>query len=178
LTCSIPKQSVARPAFHLVSRRASRVAELAKPELERVAWRLQLRPTMVFALLGGSLIGLASVLLLASHGRIAGISGVIGSLFGAGPGDRSWRLAFVGGLVAMGAVATIIAPSAIGVSTRGLPIIVVAGFLVGFGTRLAGGCTSGHGVCGMGRLSKRSLVAVGTFVVAGALTVLLAGGVR
>jgi uncharacterized membrane protein YedE/YeeE len=128
------------------------------------------------ALVGGLLIGAASSLLLLTHGRIAGISGVIGSILSPKTTDRSWQLMFVSGLLATGVVAGLVAPSSIGHAARSYPVVILAGVLVGFGTRLGGGCTSGHGVCGIGRLSTRSLVAVATFMVAGALTTLVAGG--
>ena len=122
------------------------------------------------------MIGLASALLLVARGRIAGVSGIVGSLLQSRE-DRGWRLAFVGGLVLSGVVAAIVAPSAVGASVRGTPLVIVAGLLVGFGTRLGSGCTSGHGVCGVGRLSARSLVAVVTFMTTGALVTWLTGGV-
>jgi uncharacterized protein len=127
------------------------------------------------ALLGGALIGVASALLLLTHGRIAGISGITGSLLQPTP-DRGWRVAFVGGLLTAGALAAVVAPSAVGASVRSLPLVIAAGLLVGFGTRLGGGCTSGHGVCGLSRLSARSLVAVATFMTTGAITAMIAGG--
>lgn len=123
------------------------------------------------ALLGGLLIGLAAALLLLANGRIAGISGILGSaLFGAA-GDRSWRVAFLVGLPLGAAL--------VGFATGGLPIaiagspatLVVAGLLVGFGTQLGSGCTSGHGVCGMARASVRSITATCVFMLTGALTV-------
>jgi len=122
------------------------------------------------------MIGLASALLLVARGRIAGVSGIVGSLLQSRE-DRGWRLAFVGGLVLSGVVAAIVVPSAVGASVRGTPLVIVAGLLVGFGTRLGSGCTSGHGVCGVGRLSARSLVAVVTFMTTGALVTWLTGGV-
>ena len=129
----------------------------------------------IFALGGGALIGAAAVLLLLTHGRIAGISGVIGSLLPPLPSDRGWRLAFVAGLALAGLGTALIAPSAIGASVRSSTAVVVAGLLVGFGTRLGGGCTSGHGVCGLSRLSIRSLVAVAIFMTTGAATAMIAG---
>lgn len=128
------------------------------------------------ALLGGALIGLASAALLLTHGRIAGISGVTGSLLQPTTRDRHWRYAFLAGLVASGVIASIVAPSAIGGSVRSLPAVIVAGALVGFGTRLGSGCTSGHGICGLSRLSARSIVAVVTFIATGAITTFVAGG--
>jgi uncharacterized membrane protein YedE/YeeE len=131
----------------------------------------------ILALAGGALIGGAAVLLLLSHGRIAGISGVLGSLLPPAAHDRHWRIAFLAGLVVAGSVGAQLAPEAIGASVRALPLVVVAGLLVGFGTRLGSGCTSGHGVCGVSRWSTRSLVAVATFMTTGAITASLAGGV-
>jgi len=121
------------------------------------------------------MIGAAAALLLLTHGRIAGISGITGSVLQRTQDDRAWRLAFLGGLVAAGLVARIVAPLAIGPSVRSLPIVAVAGVLVGFGTRLGGGCTSGHGVCGVARRSARSLIAVGVFMITGIATAIVAG---
>jgi uncharacterized protein len=129
------------------------------------------------SLLGGLLIGLASALLALTHGRIAGISGITGSLLVAGTSDRGWRLAFVAGLLAAGLVATLVAPHAVELTLRSLPLLILSGLLVGFGTRLGNGCTSGHGVCGLARLSPRSLVAVLVFMMTGAITVLVTRGV-
>jgi uncharacterized membrane protein YedE/YeeE len=107
-------------------------------------------------LIGGALIGIAASLLLLLNGRIAGISGILSGVFGTiGGTERYWRLAFVIGLIC------------------GAAIYFVAGLLVGFGTRLGSGCTSGHGVCGLARLSPRSLAATGTFILFGMLTVFL-----
>lgn len=128
------------------------------------------------ALIGGAMIGAASALLMLTHGRIAGISGITGSLLQPATPDRGWRLAFLGGLLASGVVASFVAPQAVGASVRSLPIVIVAGLIVGFGTRLGSGCTSGHGVCGLSRFSARSLVAVITFMITGAITAMLAGG--
>lgn len=127
------------------------------------------------ALAGGVLIGLASGLLFLSHGRIAGISGITGSVLQRATGDRPWRLAFLAGLVAAGLVARAAFPSAIGSSVRSLPVMIIAGLLVGVGTRLGGGCTSGHGVCGVARMSVRSIVAVAVFMTTGALTAIAVG---
>jgi uncharacterized membrane protein YedE/YeeE len=129
----------------------------------------------LLALLGGALIGSGSALLLLTHGRIAGISGIAGGLVQRATSDRAWRIAFLAGLTAAGAVAAVVMPAAIGAPVRPLAAIAVAGLLVGFGTRLGNGCTSGHGVCGLSRLSVRSLVAVATFMATGAITAILAG---
>ena len=126
------------------------------------------------ALLGGALIGLAASIVLLTHGRVAGISGLFGGLFLPGYDARFFRLWFLAGLVAAGFVLSIVYPQAF--SPRGLPSVIAiaaAGLLVGFGTRLGGGCTSGHGVCGLCRLSPRSLVATMTFMGTAMLTVFI-----
>lgn len=127
------------------------------------------------ALLGGALIGLAGTLLLLGNGRIAGVSGIAGGLLQRATADRAWRLAFVGGLAAAGLVAALCAPAAIGPPVRSIAAVVIAGWLVGFGAQLGGGCTSGHGVCGISRWSGRSLLAVATFMTTGAITAMIAG---
>jgi len=130
---------------------------------------------------GGTLIGIAAALLLVANGRIAGISGIVGGLLRRPSADTPWRALFVAGLLAGGLVVHLMRPAAIGPSAVGYPLLVVAGLLVGFGTQLGSGCTSGHGVCGIGRLSPRSMVATVTFMLAGAVTTyvlrhLLGGG--
>jgi uncharacterized membrane protein YedE/YeeE len=129
--------------------------------------------TPISALLGGVLIGIAASLLLLSDGRIAGISGIFGGIVRPVRGDFAWRLAFVLGLLAAGVVGLLVAPDKIGVAPRSLALLGVAGVVVGIGTRLSNGCTSGHGVCGVSRLSPRSLVATATFIATGVLTVTL-----
>lgn len=122
---------------------------------------------------GGGLIGLAAALLVVLNGRIAGISGIFGGLLlDASAGDRAWRLFFVAGLV-IGAFLLATAVPSLAVMTLQTPLagMVVAGLIVGFGTRMGSGCTSGHGVCGIGRLSGRSLVATATFMGTAFLTV-------
>jgi len=131
--------------------------------------------TWLLASLGGLMIGAASALLLLTHGRIAGISGITGTLVQAPEPDRAWRLAFLGGLGAAGIIAAIVAPATIGAPVRSPLMVIVAGLLVGFGTRLGSGCTSGHGVCGLSRWSERSVVAVATFMTTGAITAMIAG---
>jgi uncharacterized membrane protein YedE/YeeE len=126
------------------------------------------------ALAGGALIGVAASIALVAHGRIAGISGTLGRALD-GDGGRAFRLAFLAGLLATGVVAAIVAPAAIGAAVRGLPALAAAGLLVGFGTTLANGCTSGHGLCGIARGAPRSFVAVATFMTAGAIVVAIAG---
>jgi hypothetical protein len=122
--------------------------------------------TPVSALAGGVLIGLASVWLLAANGRIAGVSGILHGLFAQPPGDRAWRAAFVAGLIAAGFAWQLFA-SPNPRTDFGLGWAALAGGLVGFGTRVGGGCTSGHGVCGLGRFSLRSLAAVIVFMATG-----------
>lgn len=129
------------------------------------------------SLLGGVLIGVASLLLLAGAGRIAGISGIAGGLFSNPIGDRRWRVAFVGAMVATGFLIRAFFPGAIVVDIAGgWARFVVGGLLVGVGTQLGSGCTSGHGVCGVGRGSPRSIGATLTFVAVGMLTVFLLRG--
>ena len=137
--------------------------------------------TPVPALLGGTLIGLAASALLLFTGRIAGISGIYGGLLKPVAGDIGWRAAFVLGLLAGGLLLVVAAPEAIATtSQRTVMATVAAGLIVGFGVRMGNGCTSGHGVCGLSRFSKRSLVATLTFMATGFLTAslveLLAGG--
>jgi hypothetical protein len=129
---------------------------------------------VVRALGGGVLIGLAASIALVGHGRVAGISGTLGRALD-DDGGRRFRLAFLAGLVATGLVAAVVWPQAIGGAVRNLPLLAVAGLLVGIGTTLGNGCTSGHGVCGISRGSRRSLVAVATFMLTGAITVALVG---
>ena len=127
------------------------------------------------ALAGGGLIGAAAVLLMALQGRIAGVSGIVGGLLPPAPAqDRSWRVAFVLGLV-LGPVlvGSIAGRPAIGAPAVGIGGALVAGACVGVGTALGSGCTSGHGVCGLARLSPRSLAATLTFMASAAAVVLL-----
>ncbi|HTE50299.1 MAG TPA: YeeE/YedE thiosulfate transporter family protein [Kofleriaceae bacterium] len=131
--------------------------------------------TWFLALAGGGLIGAAAALLFAAHGRIAGVSGIVGALLPPRERDPGWRVAFLIGLIAAGAVASVVAPDAVGSSPRSLGALVMAGLLVGYGTRLGGGCTSGHGVCGVARLSVRSIAAVATFLLTGAITAWVVG---
>jgi uncharacterized membrane protein YedE/YeeE len=128
--------------------------------------------TPIPSLLGGLLIGLASAGLLLANGKIAGVSGVLGrSLFPAA-GDLGWRLAFLVGLPLGAWLATRLTSDAMGYSiTASLPLLVGGGLLVGVGTQLGNGCTSGHGVCGLARGSRRSLAATLTFMVIAAITV-------
>lgn len=127
--------------------------------------------TPVSALTGGVLIGLAAALLLLFSGRIAGISGIVGGLLRPKAGDVDWRLAFVIGLMAAPAAYQLFAALPASRIETGDAVIFVAGLLVGVGTRYGAGCTSGHGVCGLSRLSRRSLVATLLFMASGFVTV-------
>lgn len=128
---------------------------------------------LVTAALGGVLIGLSAVLLLAVLGRIAGVSGIAGGLVaGSRAGDRAWRAAFVAGLVlAPLLLFALRGDNGVGAPDAGWLRLALAGLLVGIGTRIGGGCTSGHGVCGTARLSPRSLIATAVFMAFGMATV-------
>jgi uncharacterized protein len=132
------------------------------------------------ALAGGALIGLAATVLLFALGRVAGISGILGGVLLPSKGDTAWRVSFLAGLVLAGLFAVAMAPERLGASPRSWLGLALAGALVGVGTRLASGCTSGHGVCGLSRLDARSFAATGVFMSAGVLTAtavrLLGGG--
>jgi uncharacterized membrane protein YedE/YeeE len=129
--------------------------------------------TPMAAALGGLLLGVASSLLFLLEGRILGISGIVGQLPTAS-GDRSWRALFLAGLVTGALVLLALRPESVSVGAGpSVGLAVGAGLLVGLGTRLANGCTSGHGLCGLARLSRRSLVATLTFMAAAAVTVFL-----
>ncbi|MES2858149.1 MAG: YeeE/YedE thiosulfate transporter family protein [Pseudomonadota bacterium] len=132
---------------------------------------MQTEFTPIAALLGGALIGLAATLLYAGLGRIAGISGVLNQALEQ-PQGRGWRVAFLLGLVG-GAALWFTFGSGVAPVRSGFPLpwLLAAGLLVGFGTRLGNGCTSGHGICGLARLSRRSLAAVAAFMGAGFVTV-------
>ena len=123
------------------------------------------------ALAGGVLIGIAVAMFILLNGRIAGVSGVLGGLLSPGRGDTAWRLAFIGGLIAAPLLYQLFAgPLTVSIDA-GFGTLAVGGFLVGIGTRYGSGCTSGHGVCGLARLSPRSLVATLTFMAVGFATV-------
>ncbi|MGF6775160.1 YeeE/YedE family protein [Paraburkholderia sp. GAS334] len=123
------------------------------------------------SLTGGLLIGAAAAVLVFFNGRIAGISGILGGLSGMPDKDVGWRIAFLAGLVGAPILASLLGKSIAPDIQAGWSEIIVAGFLVGIGTRYASGCTSGHGVCGISRGSIRSLVATATFMASGFLTV-------
>jgi uncharacterized membrane protein YedE/YeeE len=123
------------------------------------------------AIAGGVLIGLASSLLILLNGRIAGINGILGGLLHPGTNDVAWRFTFLAGLVVSPLVYGLLATLPL-VEVEAEPwLLILAGLLVGFGTRLGSGCTSGHGVCGIARVSRRSIAATLVFIVSGMLTV-------
>jgi uncharacterized protein len=130
--------------------------------------------TPLSAAIGGALIGLSAVMLMLLAGRVAGISGIAAGMLGIGRIDRGWRVAFIAGLI-LAPVAAMLAGFAVPVPTMPTSwfIVITAGFLVGFGARLGGGCTSGHGICGIARLSKRSIAATMIFMGTAVVTVAL-----
>lgn len=123
------------------------------------------------SLAGGALIGLAAALFILLNGRIAGISGIIGGLLAPTPGDIRWRLAFVIGMLAAPTIWLLFASAPTMQIDASYPLLIAAGLLVGIGSRYGSGCTSGHGVCGLSRLSPRSLAATLSFMGAGFATV-------
>jgi len=130
--------------------------------------------TPVSAALGGVLIGGAAALLLLLNGRVAGISGIIGGALAARRRDLVWRLAFIAGLVAAPTIYAALGGALPSLTVSSSPaLLIVGGLLVGFGTRIGGGCTSGHGVCGIARLSWRSIAATVIFMTVAAITVLI-----
>jgi uncharacterized protein len=133
--------------------------------------------TPLSGLLGGALIGLAAAMLMLFTGRLAGVSGILGGALVSGS-DRDWRLAFIAGLIAAAVIAPLFgAPSPAHLASSNLGLLAVAGLLVGFGSRMGNGCTSGHGVCGFARISARSIVATLVFmaVAVATLTILRHG---
>jgi len=142
----------------------------AAPSLnEEMTWDLVARP-----LLGGALIGLAAGALLVLTGKTAGVSGIVDCVLRKESGEWVWKAAFLLGLIAGGVVLRFVMPETLAVAApRPLAFIVAGGVLVGFGARLGGGCTSGHGVCRIGRFSRRSIVGTLVFMATGAITVFL-----
>ena len=125
------------------------------------------------SLSGGVLIGIAAAMLVLLNGRVAGISGILGGVLVPRRSDIAWRVAFIAGLVAAPWAYLLFAPAPVPRIEAGFGTLIVAGLLVGLGTRYGSGCTSGHGVCGLSRLSPRSLVATGAFMAAGFATVFI-----
>jgi len=128
---------------------------------------------MLNGALGGALIGVAATLYWLATGRTAGVSGILSAALGGDREARGERIAFLAGLVAVGLFAAVVSSPATA-NPYPMPVLVAAGALVGFGTRLGRGCTSGHGVCGISRFSIPSLIATATFIAAGAVTVAIA----
>jgi len=128
--------------------------------------------TPLSGLFGGALIGVAAAAMMLLNGRLAGVSGIVGGLLSFDPADRGWRLAFIAGLIAAPLVAALAGvPLPRPAMTSNLALIAAGGLLVGFGSRMGNGCTSGHGVCGFARLSLRSIAATVIFMGAGFVTV-------
>jgi uncharacterized membrane protein YedE/YeeE len=128
--------------------------------------------TPLSGLLGGALIGFAATMLMMLTGRLAGVSGILGGLLQVKPADAAWRIAFIAGLIAaplIGALAG--APLPRPAMTTSFVVLAAGGLLVGFGSRMGSGCTSGHGVCGFARLSTRSITATIIFMIAAFVTV-------
>ena len=125
------------------------------------------------SLAGGVVLGLAVALFILLNGRVLGVSGILGGLARPRKGDLGWRVAFVAGLLVAPTLWRLFAEVPTPRIDTSLPVLVIAGLLVGWGTRYAAGCTSGHGVCGLARLSRRSLAATLTFMAAGIATVFL-----
>jgi uncharacterized membrane protein YedE/YeeE len=128
--------------------------------------------TPISAAIGGGLIGFSAVLLMLSTGRIAGISGIFGGLLDPGNNDKDWRIAFIAGLILAPVISGWIGyPMPTPKMPASWTVIIAAGLLVGFGTRMGGGCTSGHGICGVARFSGRSIAATVIFMLAAIVTV-------
>ncbi|MFL6572991.1 MAG: YeeE/YedE family protein [Burkholderiales bacterium] len=125
------------------------------------------------SLAGGVLIGVAAALLLLTNGRVAGISGILGGLLAPRRGETAWRVAFIAGLFAAPLAMLLFGHAVERRIDAGFAVLALAGLLVGAGTSYGSGCTSGHGVCGISRLSPRSLAATAAFMLAGMLTVYL-----
>ena len=133
-----------------------------------------MQPDWIAGLIGGLMIGGAAALFLLLNGRIMGASGILGGLLdGTGRSNSAERLAFIAGLIAMPALLVAVGLGHVAQPVAGLELTVLAGLLVGIGTRLGNGCTSGHGVCGISRLSLRGIVATLVFLVSGAVAVLI-----
>ena len=130
--------------------------------------------TPVESLVGGIVIGIAALVLLRFYGRIAGISGVFGGLFPFNTGETLWRLIFLAGLFTGGVILSFLHADAVTFELAySNPAVILSGLLVGVGSRMGNGCTSGHGICGLGRLAPRSMVAVLTFMATGILTAIV-----
>ena len=126
----------------------------------------------VISTLGGVMVGLAVAALYFFNGKFLGVSGITAALLGADHRGRRWRLTFIAGLLSGGGLLLVLHPAALSApSPYSIPVLIVAGLLVGYGSSMGKGCTSGHGICGISRFSARSLVATGVFMIAGFVTV-------
>jgi uncharacterized membrane protein YedE/YeeE len=132
-----------------------------------------LEPSLPLALAGGVLIGAAVGVLVLVTGRVSSITGIVAGAISPPVREAAWRAAFVAGLIVGGSIVPAVAPDAVGGFDQPWPLLTAAGFLVGWGARFGGGCTSGHGVCGVGRLSPRSMVGCGVFVLTAMVVVYL-----
>ena len=130
---------------------------------------------MVYAIIGGGIIGIAVSIMLVFNGRVTGISGIVAGIMSPLRSDISWRVLFVAGLISGGLILNFVYPEAFVLRTNNMTLIdyALAGLLVGFGTVLGNGCTSGHGVCGISRFSMRSVIATGVFIAFGVVGVML-----
>lgn len=125
-------------------------------------------------IIGGVIIGISATLMLLFNGRVIGISGIIGAILNPKVTDKTWRFFFLAGLLLGGVTLKILRPEVFTLISNAAPVdYIIAGFLVGFGTLLGNGCTSGHGVCGISRLSVRSMIATVIFIASGVFSVLL-----
>lgn len=128
----------------------------------------------MYQVLGGAIIGLAATIMLLFNGRVTGISGILGGILNKNVLDKNWRVLFIAGLLLGGLVLKMLSPEVFTLISSATKIdYIIAGLLVGIGTLLGNGCTSGHGVCGISRLSMRSIIATITFIVSGAISVVL-----
>jgi uncharacterized membrane protein YedE/YeeE len=135
--------------------------------------------TPISALVGGALIAVSLAVMLIATGRIIGLSGLFAGLLRMPSGDSAWRAYFIAGMFAVGGVFRVLEPATFDYAARvPLWLVAVSGVLVGVGTRASNGCTSGHGLCGMSRLSKRSIIATITFFAIGVATATLIGTVQ
>lgn len=128
----------------------------------------------MFQITGGILIGVAASIMLLFNGRVTGISGIVSGILNRGTSDKTWRVLFLAGLISGGVILRMIRPEAFLLRSAALPVdYVIAGFLVGFGTLMGNGCTSGHGICGISRFSMRSIIATITFILSGVVSVII-----
>ena len=128
------------------------------------------------SIIGGTILGIAALILFATVKRIAGVSGIIGGLLLFKKNDTAWRVVFLSGLIFGGLILSKVYPKTLSIElTYSTPALILAGLLVGFGSRIGNGCTSGHGICGLGRLQPHSMVAVISFLTTGIITATIVG---